>query len=138
MRRHEARRCALQALYQVDVGKAAPDEAVSHVLEEAGQATPADQAYVQRLVRGTRSNVERIDQLLAAHVQGWRLDRIAKVELNILRLALYELLNERDVDVPTVIDEAVELAKAFGTEASGKFVNGVLARVLPAVEQARR
>ncbi|MCL6547952.1 MAG: transcription antitermination factor NusB [Alicyclobacillus sp.] len=138
MKRHEARERALQALYQVDVGKTDADPAIHHVLEEVEGVTEADRRYVERLVKGTLAEAGRIDDLLAKHVQGWRLDRIAKVELNVLRLAMYELLKETDVDVATIVNEAVELAKSFGTDASGKFVNGVLARLLPVVGEARR
>ncbi|GGI95886.1 N utilization substance protein B [Alicyclobacillus cellulosilyticus] len=138
MGRHEARRCALQALYQIDVGRVRPAAAVAHVLAEAEHPKrERDAEYVRTLVEGTAAHREAIDELLAKHVQGWRLDRIAKVDLNVLRLAVYELMYERDVDVATIVDEAVELAKEFGTEASGRFVNGVLARVLPAATAFR-
>jgi N utilization substance protein B len=125
-------------LYQIDVGKVDVDSAVQSVFEGVEEAGPSDIAFVQGLVEGTVQAREEADRLLEAHVQGWRLDRIARVDLNILRLAIYELLYRPDVDVATVVDEAVELAKAFSTEESGRFVNGVLARILPVVEQRRQ
>lgn len=137
MKRHEARQCALQALYQVDVGKVDAESAVLHVLDTAKlEASATDLAFIRRLVTGTDGKSDEIDALLTSRVEGWKLDRIARVDLNILRLAVYELLNELDVDTATIVDEAVELAKEFASDESGKFVNGVLARVLPVVRQS--
>lgn len=136
MRRHQAREFALQALYQIDVGKSAPDAAITHALDAvSGPLDPDDLVYISRLVNGTQANLPVVDEMLTARVEGWRLDRLARVDLNVLRLAVYELLHELDVDVATIVDEAVELAKDFGSEDSGKFVNGVLARILPVVRQ---
>ncbi|OFW75349.1 MAG: transcription antitermination factor NusB [Alicyclobacillus sp. RIFOXYA1_FULL_53_8] len=138
MKRHEMRRLALQALYQVDVGKAEVVPAVDHVLAESdGVAAEHERKYILTLTGGVRSQVIELDDLLETHVQGWKIDRIARVDLNILRLALYELLYQQDVDFATVVDEAVELAKHFSTEESGKFVNGVLARLLPIAQERR-
>ncbi|MCF8563596.1 transcription antitermination factor NusB [Alicyclobacillus tolerans] len=137
MRRRELRQLALQALYQVDVGKADVAHAVQHVLSELPEVTDGDLSYVTRLATGTRDAVTELDELLKRHVQGWQIERIARVDLNILRLALFELLYERDVDTPTIMNEAVELAKHFSTSESSRFVNGVLARVLPAAEAKR-
>ncbi len=136
MKRHEARQRALQALYQIDVGKGETEAAIAHVLEDvSGPIEAGDWAYIRRLVHGTTERLPEIDDILASRVEGWHLDRLARVDLNVLRLAVYELLVESDVDVATIVDEAVELAKDFGTDESGKFVNGVLARVLPVVRQ---
>ncbi len=129
MRRHKARECALQALFAVDVGKADPVDAVRHVLEEERHVSEADEAYVMRLVNGTTSSLSDIDQLLSQHVEGWNVDRIGRVEMSVLRLAIYELREEQDVDFATIVDEAVQLTKSFSDEAAGRFVNGVLAKV---------
>lgn len=137
MKRHDMRRLALQALYQVDVGKADVVPAVNHVLAESDGAAEHELKYILSLANGVRSQVIELDELLETHVQGWKIDRIARVDLNILRLALYELLYHQDVDFATVVDEAVELAKHFSTEESGKFVNGVLARLLPIAQERR-
>lgn len=137
MKRHELRERVLQAVYQVDVGKAEVDEAVAHVMEDDKTVTPAETSFVLRMARGVSRQMDEIDTLLTDHVQGWTLDRIARVDLNVLRLAVYELLHEPDVDIATIVDEAVELAKSFSTDESGKFVNGVLARLLPLVRERR-
>ncbi|MBX6352929.1 MAG: transcription antitermination factor NusB [Thermoflavifilum sp.] len=134
MRRHEARQCALQALFAVDLGRSPAETAVDHVLAER-EADDDGRRYVRRLVDGTLSHRREIDDLLASRIEGWTLDRLAAVDRNILRLAVYELKFEPDLDVPTVINEAVELAKEFGTQESGRFVNGVLSRVVRALPE---
>jgi transcription antitermination protein NusB len=138
LKRHDLRERALQALYQVDVGKSEVSGAVQHVMEDDEHATPSDRSFVQRMVQGASMETPQIDNLLSEYVQGWKLDRIARVDLNVLRLAVYELLHEPDVDIATIVDEAVELAKSFSTDESGKFVNGVLARLLPIVRERRQ
>jgi transcription antitermination protein NusB len=137
VKRHELRERVLQAVYQVDVGKAEVDDAVVHVMEDDKTVTPTETSFVLRMARGVAIQMDEIDTLLTDHVQGWTLDRIARVDLNVLRLAVYELLHEPDVDIATIVDEAVELAKSFSTDESGKFVNGVLARLLPLVRERR-
>lgn len=138
MKRHEMRQLALQALYQVDVGKADVERAVGYVLDEIRDVTNQEQAYILKLVRGVRNHLAEFDALLETHVQGWKIERIARVDLNILRLAIYELWYELEVDLATVVDEAVELAKYYSTADSGKFVNGVLAKLLPVAEEHRK
>ena len=137
MKRHEMRQLALQALYQVDVGKAEITPAVLHALAESGPYELQDEDYITGLVRGVWSNLSELDGLLEKYVEGWKIDRIARVDLNVLRLALYELLYVMDVDFATILNEAVELAKHYSTEESGRFVNGVLARLLPVAKERR-
>jgi N utilization substance protein B len=134
-RRH-ARECALQLLYQLD-GRSPPggDPGLSdtlavfwaHLDPEAVENRQTTE-YAEELVRGTLEHGPEIDAAIEAVAQHWRMDRMARVDRNILRLATYELLHSR-VDARIVINEAVELAKGFGTEESGSFVNGVLDRV---------
>ena len=82
--------------------------------------------YAQDLVRGTLDNRERIDELIRSQADNWRLERMPAVDRNILRLAIYEMLHEQDTPKLVVLDEAIELAKKFGSEQSGRFVNGLL------------
>jgi len=82
--------------------------------------------YAQALVRGTVDNQERIDGLIRGQADNWRLERMPAVDRNILRLAVYEMLHERETPKLVVLDEAIELAKKFGSEQSGRFVNGLL------------
>lgn len=82
--------------------------------------------YAQMLVRGTVDNRERIDELIRGQADNWRLERMPPVDRNILRLAVFEMLHERETPKLVVLDEAIELAKKFGSEQSGRFVNGLL------------
>lgn len=123
--RRRGRELALQMLYQYELAGIPPDE-VSASLEELQQAPEAAQQFALELVRGVVANLAAIDACIAAQADNWRLDRMAAVDRNVLRLALFELLFQRDTPPPVVIDEAVEIAKRFGSEKSGQFVNGVL------------
>ncbi|WP_062306034.1 transcription antitermination factor NusB [Alicyclobacillus sendaiensis] len=139
MTRHEARECAMQALCVLDVqGDLGAGEAIASVLAERGLGAEADVRYIEELVQGTRQHLDEIDQLLARHMERWSPQRIGRVERNVLRLAAYELLFEPELPIASAIDEAVEIAKTFATEQSGRFVNGVLAKLLPAVADRRR
>ena len=88
-------------------------------------------------MRGVAEHHDRLDELIAARATGWRLDRMPVLDLNVLRLGTFELAERPDVPVAVVIDEAVELAKRFSTDNSGRFVNGVRCRRL-AAESTRR
>jgi transcription antitermination protein NusB len=85
------------------------------------------------LVEGVAAHQERIDELIAGHARGWTLDRMPVIDRSVLRLAVFELLERPDVPIAVIIDEAVELAKRFSTDDSGRFVNGVLSAIARAV-----
>ncbi|MDQ0156438.1 transcription antitermination factor NusB [Robertmurraya andreesenii] len=125
MKRRTAREKALQALFQIDVSDAVPNEAIEHVLDGV-----RSDDYLERLVLGVVENLPQIDDLIQANLEKWTMDRLAIVDRNILRLSTYELLYCKE-DVPTnvVIDEAIEIAKVFGDEESGRFINGILSKV---------
>jgi len=82
--------------------------------------------YAQGLVRGVMENVERVDEMIRSQADHWRLERMPAVDRNVLRLAVYEMLYEKETPKLVVLDEAIELAKKFGSEQSGRFVNGLL------------
>jgi transcription antitermination factor NusB len=116
---------------------AGADEAAEAAAAPAGAAHRTDQTrqrhrvedafqYAQRLVRGTVDHREEIDEMIRGQADNWRLERMPAVDRNILRLAIYEMLYERDTPKLVVVDEAIELAKKFGSEQSGRFVNGLL------------
>jgi len=88
-----------------------------------------DKEFLYNLVKGTIENKETIDSLINKNLKSWTLDRIAKVDLTILRMALYEILYSKDVPVSVAINEAVELGKKYGTDDSGSFINGVLGKL---------
>ncbi len=135
-KRRRGREMALQILFQRDLAGGSPLHLLSsfdvgsYATETSPSADPKtdEQAfeYARRLVEGTVSKEELIDQLLAQQAENWRIERMAAVDRNVLRLAIYELLYEEDVPKVVVVNEAIELAKKFGSEKSGAFVNGLL------------
>jgi N utilization substance protein B len=125
--RSKARKRALDVLFEAELR----GEPVLGVLgERAAEQTPPVSAYTTELVEGVQAHRARIDQLLAAHAQGWALDRMPAVDRNILRIGAYELLWQDQVPDAVAIDEAVQLARDLSTEGSPAFVNGLLARLL--------
>ncbi|MCK5378403.1 MAG: transcription antitermination factor NusB [Acidobacteria bacterium] len=123
-RRH-ARELALQLLYQHELTQASLEEMQAHFEGWRG-ASESEREFANELVVGTLDHRDEIDKKLELQTAHWRFDRLATVDRNILRLALYELLHNRDTPPAVVIDEAIEIAKKFGAEESPKFVNGVL------------
>jgi len=125
--RSKARKRALDVLFEAELR----GEPVLEILgERAAQQTPPVSAYTTELVEGVQAHRARIDELLAAHAQGWALDRMPAVDRNILRIGAYELLWQDQVPDAVAISEAVQLARDLSTEGSPAFVNGLLARLL--------
>lgn len=127
--RRRAREAALQMLYQWEVGRASPYEAIAtywpaHDADETVDASMRE--FANDLVRGTVSRVGEIDGILAAHAQNWRVERMAVIDRLVLRLAVYEFLAQPDTPPRVVINEALELARAYSGEEAVAFVNGVL------------
>ena len=138
--RRKARRRAFQVLYGFSFDPPVNDRA----LLKAVAAAPMDpdmpesgDEYVLELVKGVWNGTEELDKLIQEHSQHWKINRIAKVELTILRLALYEILHMQDIPLRVALNEAVELSKEFGDENSPSFVNGILDAVAKAVDQGK-
>ena len=130
--RSRCREWALQFLYQAEfTGGRRPEnlEGFWHHFQKEG----APPAYLQELVAGVAAHLEELDALIARYSEHWRLERMTLVDRNLLRLAICELLYQAGIPPKVVINEAVEVAKRFGTEASGAFVNGLLDRIREAV-----
>lgn len=124
MKRREAREKALQALFQIDVGKVEKETALEHVIEES----QAD-SYLMELVDGATDHAAEVDRMIESNLENWKLDRLSNIDRNILRLTTYELLYSKDVPQNAAINEAIELAKLFGDDQSPKFVNAVLSKI---------
>jgi N utilization substance protein B len=124
--RREAREIALQALYQLDLTGDADAQADLALFWRHLQAGKDEDAFARELVDGVRDNRERIDALIAASAEHWRLPRLSRVDLCLLRLATYELMARDEIPASVTIDEAIEIAGRFGSEDSPSFVNGVL------------
>ena len=126
--RTAAREAALQMLFALD----ATSGEVEAVIGDYWAQLPGDaegRSYADEIVRGVTSQRDAIDLRIETASEHWRLGRMARVDRNVLRLGTWEIVQRRDVPRPVILDEAVELAKRFGTEESGPFVNGVLARI---------
>ena len=127
-KRRKARIAALKTLFEVDSVDHSPDHILERQLEE--QSLPDDAAeFARHLVRGVMEDYERLDEVIRKNAPAWPLEQVAAVDRNILRLAIYEILIDNRVPMRAAINEAIELAKEFGGEASPKFVNGVLGSV---------
>ncbi|MFT3915378.1 MAG: transcription antitermination factor NusB [Anaeromyxobacteraceae bacterium] len=136
-RRTKARERALQALYQIDVAAEGIDDALARFWKSFEPVEREVMDLCEGLVRGVAAERRAVDQAIEQVSTNWRLDRMAKVDRNVLRLAVYELLRT-DVPVKVVINEAIELGKKYGSESSGAFVNGVLDKVASGLPAGRR
>lgn len=134
--RRESRRLALQVLYAADLGRAASIESALEEVASHFDRHPGALAFAQELLVGVQAERERIDERIRAHARNWRLERMAAVDRNLLRLAVHEL-SATDTPSEVVIDEAVELARDFGGDASPAFVNGVLDAVARSLKAER-
>jgi transcription antitermination protein NusB len=125
--RSQCREWALQILYQAECrGHRQGETARFYRHFEQGDKVPG---YLAKLVEGVEAHQAELDALIRQHSEHWRLERMAAVDRNLLRLALYELLHQPAIPAKVVINEAVELAKRYGSEESGAFINGILDRV---------
>lgn len=127
--RHRSRKRALQVLFEWDMRREPVDRAISHYYEtlysEESEKQPKPDRFMEELVRGTVASVETIDKRIEAKAEHWRLERMAVVDRNILRLAIFEL-GANAVPAAIIIDEALELARQFSSDESLPFINGVL------------
>jgi N utilization substance protein B len=125
MKRRTAREKALQALFQIDVSSTEPSSAIEHVLD--GEQ---NDEYLTRLIFGVVEHKDEIDQLIKNNLEKWTLERLATVDRNVLRIAVYELkFAHEEIPERVVMDEAIEIAKLYGDQQSSKFINGVLSKV---------
>jgi N utilization substance protein B len=128
--RHRGRTLVLQALYEADTSGHDPAGVVERlVLDENVGHEPAE--FARSLIEGIKRSRKEIDQHIRESAPQWPVEQLAVVDRNVLRIAIYELLFERDTPVRVAVNEAVELAKAFGSATSGRFINGVLGAVAP-------
>ena len=123
--RRIARECALQMLYQFDVGKHKPDE-IRTTFWQMNEQPPKVQEFAGELFQGSIERLEELDRLIQKHARNWRLGRMAAVDRNILRLSVYELISDHRTPGTVVINEALEIAKKYSTGESAQFVNGIL------------
>ena len=139
MSRRQAREVAMQALFQLDLNHADTEDqqemyetlAVDTALGEMEKLSAHDRAYAQLLVHGTRAHLSVIDALIAESSKDWKVERMAVVDRNLTRIAVYEIRFSEEKITPNIaINEAVELAKKYGTDDSGRYVNGILGALM--------
>ena len=127
--RRKARELALQMLYQHDMSGNPPDMIVS-TFEDLQKSKPNTREFAIRVFKGTLENMAKIDDMIVAQADNWRIERMAVVDRNIIRMSIYEFLHENDTPKLVIIDEAIEIAKRFGTQKSSQFINGILDGIL--------
>ena len=127
--RRKARELALQMLFQHDMSGNVPDMIIQ-TFEELQKSKPNTQEFATKIFRGTVDNIARIDEMITAQADNWRLSRMAVVDRNIIRMCVYEFLHENDTPKLVIIDEGIEIAKKYGTQKSSQFINGILDGIL--------
>ena len=128
MARKTARQVAMQLIYQYELG----GDGVSSTIEESMEKpdlNAEDMLYIQAMLDGTNDHQDDLDDLIAKYAVGWKTERIAKVDLSILRLAIYEMLYREDIPESVSINEAIELAHTYSTPEAASFINGILGSV---------
>jgi len=128
MGRRASREIAMKLIYQLEIQKDSREEQINNTLEQY-DLNENDREYILDVVKGVFKNQEEIDGTIEKFSKGWKLSRISKVDLAILRLAIYEMCHRDDIPFTVAINEAVELAKNYSGEESGSFINGILGKL---------
>lgn len=129
--RHFARTVALQSLFEWDFRRQGPkqiDEIINYNFKSFAPEYP-DHSFTEKIVKEVVDKIGEIDKYIEDYAPEWPLDQITNIDRNILRIGIYELIFDRDIPAKVAINEAIELAKIYGGESSGKFVNGVLGSI---------
>jgi N utilization substance protein B len=128
-KRTKAREAALKILYAIDITREGPEKCIENYWSGADEPEAEVRSYAETLVRGTAANRSAIDAVITECATNWELDRMAVIDRNIIRVAAYELIYEKEMPPKVAINEAIDLAKKYGDKDSGKFVNGVLDKI---------
>jgi len=127
--RRKARELALQMLFQYDLSGNPPDLIIS-TFEDLQKSKANTREFAMRVFKGTLEHLADIDGMITQQAENWRIERMAAVDRNIIRMSIYEFLHEPDTPKLVIIDEAIEIAKKFGTQKSSQFINGILDGIL--------
>ncbi|MCI8490753.1 MAG: transcription antitermination factor NusB [Lachnospiraceae bacterium] len=130
MTRREIREEIFRLLFRIEFYSEEELEEQLQFTADEGEASEADAAYIQNKIRDLAGRVTEIDDMINAVARGWKTGRMGKVDLTLIRLAVYEIKFEEDIPTGVAINEAVELAKRYGTDGSSSFVNGILAKIV--------
>lgn len=129
MSRRTARELAFKLIFQLEIQREDSEEQVATFFED-NEASDKEKTYILDVIRGIKSNIKEIDKDIEKYLKGWKINRISKVDLSILRLAVYEIINRDDIPSSVSINEAIELAKKYSGEEAGAFVNGILGKFI--------
>jgi N utilization substance protein B len=134
--RRRARRVTLEVLYEYDIARHPPAEVLERRLEANNIDTPGAE-FATQLVQGVLQNMDGMDVLIARNAPEWPLDQMAVIDRNILRIAIYEFIASDETPVKVAINEAVELAKTYGSDSAPRFINGVLGTLAEQIPELR-
>jgi N utilization substance protein B len=135
MGRRASRETAMKLLYQMEIQKSDKSEQIEMALEDEN-LTEKDKKYIRNIINGVNEKVTIIDSIIEKNAMGWKLNRVSKIDLSILRIGIYEILYREDIPFSVSVNEAVELAKKYSNDDAGSFVNGLLAKVTKADTKA--
>lgn len=136
--RRECRMCAVQFLYQWELNKPEQLHDALRVFLETLEQDRDYYAFAEELINGVIENIEQVDEEIKSHAANWTFERIAKVDLSVLRLAIYELLHRRDIPPIVSINEAIELGKIYSNPDSKRFINGILDQMKNKIDRPLR
>ena len=128
MGRRASREAAMKLLYQLEIQKSDRSEQIETALHDEN-LTDSDRKYIRGIIDGVSERVALLDRVIEKYAMGWKINRLSKVDLSILRIGIYEILYREDIPFSVSVNEAVELAKKYSNEDAGAFVNGLLAKV---------
>ncbi len=135
--RRRARRVTLEALYEIDIASHLPREVMERRLKEQPMES-AGIEFAYKLLNGVLENQKRMDALITRYAPEWPLDQMAVIDRNVLRIAIFEFLVDTETPVKVAINEAVELAKLYGSDSAPRFINGVLGTLAEQIPQLRQ
>lgn len=131
MSRKTAREEAMKILYEMEITKSSPDEILNNYFENLEKPIgDEERKYITEAVNGVSGKKAEIDSYISKYLKGWNISRIAKVDLAIMRIAVYEMMDRKDVPGAVAVNEAVEIAKKYSDNNSPSYINGVLANVM--------
>jgi len=128
MGRRASREIAMKLLYQLEIQRDDREQQIVTALEE-NSVVEKDKQYIIEVVEGVFNNLSYIDKFIEKHSKGWKINRISKVDLSILRLSIFEISFLDDIPYSVSVNEAVELAKKYSSDDSGPFINGILSKI---------
>lgn len=136
MSRKSAREEVMKLVYQMIMNKSSSEETLQNFYEnQENELSLEDRDYITSCITGIQENIEKIDKYIEEYSKGWKINRISKVDLAIMRLSIYEMMERQDVPNAVSINEAIELAKKYSGEKSSVYINGVLGNIIKVMDK---